>query len=138
MTSVRSSSRLTRQSWKIGADQFKSAIGLKGGFYPGAAVMRLVFTIYDQPDAPFQFDTFLNVAQPDDLDLLVRLSKQRRMVIHLFDLQCDYLFSKMINHRSPAQFELSQLIGQAQRHNAKVSRSDYAAALAAMKRDRPL
>lgn len=108
------------------------------GFYPGGAVMRLVFTIYDQPYEPYVFDTFLNPGREEDADLLQRLSRQRMIAIHLFDLNCDYLYSKQIKHRDPAKFELSSLVGQARRHNAQLSRPDYATALAQMKHDRPM
>ena len=123
-------------------DGFRGAllIGLRAecGFYPDSAVIRLVLSFHDQPKSPYVFDVFLNVMQPMHLSLLRLLQDQETVEIHFLAADNRHALTKSIAYPARNRHELSALVDRAIEHNCRLSRLDFAAAKAAMLRDRPL
>src|SRR5207248_4160656 len=55
--------------------------------HPSAPVIRMVVTIYDQPARPLAFDTFVNVADPQQRDDFATLSSQQELWLLFYDEQ---------------------------------------------------
>ena len=89
---------------------FQSQLGL----YPDAgAVIRLALEIRDQPGNPLKFETFLDPGGTHDLALLRKLQNQTMLAIHIFDMQINYQYSKVIPFRDVARNDLTALCEQA-------------------------
>lgn len=98
------------------------------GLQDSGAVLALVVTIHELGGSKFTAESVLNVASQYDLELLNTLAGQRLYHVHFFNGRNEYQFSKQMPFRSKNQAELKQLIGQAQRHNEKCARLDWARA----------
>jgi len=98
------------------------------GLHATGAVLALVVTIFELDGSRFTGETILNVASQSDLELLNTLARQRLYHVHFFNGRNEYVFSKEMPFRSKNQVELKQIIGQAQRHNKKCARLDWARA----------
>lgn len=88
--------------------------------------------------SPYVFDVFLNVMQPMHLSLLRLLKDQETVEIHFLAADNRHAFAKSIACPARNRHELSALVDQVIEHNCRLSRLDFAAAKAAMLRDRPL
>src|SRR5262245_41993527 len=55
--------------------------------HPSAPVIRMVVTIYDQPTRPLAFDTFINVADPEQRDDFAALASQTELHLLFYDEQ---------------------------------------------------
>jgi hypothetical protein len=123
-------------------DGFRGAlpIGLHAecGFYPDSAVIRLELSFHDRPSSPYVFDVFLNVMQPMHLSLLRPLQDQETIEIHFLGVDNRHALTKSISYPARNRHELSALVDQAIEHNCRLLRLDFAAAKAALLRDRPL
>jgi hypothetical protein len=98
------------------------------GLHATGAVLALVVTIFEPGESRFTSETLLNVASPDDLELLNTLARQRLYHVHFFNGRNEYQLSKEMPFRTKNQTELKQFISQAQRHNEKCPRLDWARA----------
>ena len=114
------------------------AVHAELGQYPQGAVVRLVAQFHDDAHSPFEMDTFLNPANRDDFKVLWRLCGQDVLPFHFFNTAVDYMLSKSIPYQHGQRDELDCALRQALQHNRTVGRIDFAAAKAAMMRDRPL
>lgn len=68
--------------------------------HPAAPVIRMVLTIYDQPTRPLAFETFVNVADPQQQSEFAGLSRQSDLHLLLYD--------ESLRHRLSKQMPLSQ------------------------------
>jgi hypothetical protein len=53
--------------------------------HPSAPVIRMVTTIYDQPDRPLALETFVNVASPDQRADYEGLTGQNELLLLFYD-----------------------------------------------------
>lgn len=108
----------------------KRPVGLQPqlGLMDTGAVLALVVTIHELGGSRFTAESTLNAASDYDLELLNTFARQRVYHVHFFNGRNEYEFSKEMPYRSQNQAELKRLIGQAQRHNEKCARLDWARA----------
>jgi hypothetical protein len=63
---------------------------------PTAPLIRLEFTIYDQPDVPYRFESFLNIAEEDQSRILDQLANQDRLYLAFYGDGLQYRYTKVI------------------------------------------
>jgi hypothetical protein len=93
---------------------------------PTAPLIRLALTIMDQPESPYLFESFLNIAEADQANILNRLANQDRLYLAFYGSDLTYRYTKIIpQDRNQWQFldELAQ------------AAKDYLSSLPPKKRD---
>ena len=63
--------------------------------HPAAPVIRTTITVYDQPQRPLAFETFTDVAEPDQREDFARLAKQERLLLLFYDEQLTHRLTKL-------------------------------------------
>jgi hypothetical protein len=87
---------------------------------PTAPLIRLVFTIQDRPDNPYRFESFLNVADDNQVNILSKLANQDRLYMAFFDDALDYRFTKVVPHGIQQWQYLDELVMEAQDYWSKI------------------
>ena len=63
---------------------------------PTAPLVRMELTIVDQPENPYRFESFLNVAEEDQLKILYQLANQDRLYLAFYGDDLNYRFTKIV------------------------------------------
>ena len=109
------------------------------GRFACGSVLRLHVAIFDRPDNPYRFETFLNVSDPDQLACGEQLLIQETLPLHFFDSQTEYVFTKMIASSHQQRKQLEGLIIQARQDQAHLGESwDFDQAKVLFQAQRPL
>lgn len=90
------------------------------GRFACGSVLRFHLTIFDQPENPYRFETFINVAAPEQLACVMKLLAQETLLIHFFGRQTEYIFTKEINYPVMQRGELGELVRQALQDQEKL------------------
>ena len=67
--------------------------------HPAAPVIRTVLRIYDRPRTPLAFETFSNIADPDQREDFARLAEQDRLVLLFYDEQLAHRLTKIVPYQ---------------------------------------
>ena len=67
--------------------------------HPAAPVIRTILAIYDRPRTPLAFETFTNIADPDQREDFARLAEQERLVLLFYDEQLAHRLTKVVPYR---------------------------------------
>ena len=81
---------------------------------PTAPLIRLTLNILDRPQDPYRFESFLNVAEEDQLQVLARLARQEELVLAFYGDWLDYRFSGTIAHGEQQWQQLDEFIARAE------------------------
>jgi len=73
---------------------------------PTAPLVRLKLVILDRPQSPYLFESFLNISDEDQANVLSRLASQELLYLVLFGDDLEYRYTKVI----PQDFNHWQLI----------------------------
>jgi hypothetical protein len=65
---------------------------------PTARLIRLELIILDKPHNPFRFESFLNVASEDQLNILAELANQENLYLTFYGDSFSYQYTKVIPH----------------------------------------
>jgi len=80
------------------------------GRFSSGSVLRLHLVIFDRPEQPYRFETFINVGASEQLACVRQLLLQETLQIHFFDSQTEYVFTKKISNSDQSRQQLQQLI----------------------------
>jgi hypothetical protein len=83
---------------------------------PTAPLIRLETTIIDQPENPFRFESFLNVAEADQAKVLAELACQDKLYLAFYGDDLNYRFAKIVEHDEQQWQYLDELVEAAHRH----------------------
>jgi hypothetical protein len=100
--------------------------------HPASPVIRMVTRIYDQPDRPLAFETFLNVGDPDQRADYEALVHQDELALLFYDQAVNHALSKRV--RLTNQPELLRVLTTADRLLAAIpeAQRDFDTAKAAV------
>ena len=87
---------------------------------PTAPLIRLEMIIFDRPDSPYLFESFLNVAEKDQAYILDELTRQHQLHLAFFGDELEYRFTKSIEHDDEQRHQLRQLVLEAIAHWAAI------------------
>lgn len=76
---------------------------------PTAPLVRLALVILDRPDSSYQLESFLNVAEPDQLQALVQLASQDQLYLDFYGDDLTHRFTKIIEHGEAQRQQLQAL-----------------------------
>ncbi|MEM7034071.1 MAG: hypothetical protein AAF629_31310 [Chloroflexota bacterium] len=109
------------------------------GYYPMASVLRMVLSIYDRSNRPYRFETFINVAEGEQLACITQLAEQAELNLHFFDSRTEYVFTKAIRQAIQSRQTLHGLISEAEADYARLEDQwDFDQAKARFQVDYPL
>lgn len=80
---------------------------------PTAPLLRLEFLILDNPRNPYKFESFLNIAEPDQATVLDELVQQEHFALAFFGDDLTYQYSKLDGHEPTQRQQLAHLIDEA-------------------------
>ena len=80
---------------------------------PNAPLIRLLFVVVDNPTNPYQFESFLNVAEPDQARVLADLVEQEQFSLAFYGDDLSYRYSKVIAHEQINRQQLATAIAHA-------------------------
>lgn len=83
------------------------------GRFGCGSVLRMHITIFDRPDNPYSFETFINVASPEQFACVTQLMDQETLQLHFFGSQTQYVFTKKLQCLLPQRKQLGKLVAQA-------------------------
>jgi hypothetical protein len=94
---------------------------------PTAPLIRLDLLILDQPNKPFKFESFLNVAEEDQARVLSQLANQDRLYLAFYGDDLTHRFTKIVQHDRQQWQYLDELVDQATRywHKLPPERRDF-------------
>jgi hypothetical protein len=100
--------------------------------HPAAPVIRLVFTIYDQPEQPLALETFFNVADEEQRADYAALATQEALPLLFFDEALTHQLTKVVLFHN--QGESAAILDTAERFLGTIPQGarDFAAARAAV------
>jgi hypothetical protein len=64
--------------------------------FPTAPVVRMVTTIYDQPERPLRFESFVNVEDEQQRAEYAALSRQEHLLMLFYDERLDHRLTKQV------------------------------------------
>ena len=67
--------------------------------HPAAPVIRTVVGLHDRPDSRLDFETFTNIADPDQREDFARLAAQDRLVLLFYDERLAHRLTKVVPYR---------------------------------------
>ena len=96
--------------------------------HPAAPVIRMVTTIYDQPERPLALETFINVGDEQQHADFAALTQQKALHLLFYDEQLAHRLSKTVSLREPDL--LTQVLQKAEQLRAAIpqDRFDFDAA----------
>ena len=77
---------------------------------PTAPLLHLTLVVLDAPIAPYQFESFLNVAAEDQANVLAQLANQDRLYLAFYGDDLTYRFTKVIDHNAQQRQQLDELV----------------------------
>ena len=83
---------------------------------PSAPLIRLELTILDNPENPYRFESFLNLADEEQADILTELANQDQLYMAFYGDDLEYRFTKTIPHDLQQWQQLDELIMEAENH----------------------
>jgi hypothetical protein len=83
------------------------------GRFACGSVLRLRLMIFDQPDNPYRFETFINVADLEQLACVLKLMTQEILQVHFFDSRTEHVFTKQVKNPRQQRRELMELVAWA-------------------------
>ena len=83
---------------------------------PTAPLIRLELVIIDNPDNPFCLESFLNVADIDQENILAELAGQEKLYLAFYGDDLEYRYAKVIPHDIQQWQLLDELTAEANRY----------------------
>lgn len=83
---------------------------------PTAPLIRLELEILDDPDYPFLFESFLNVAEEGQAKILAQLAGQERLYLAFYGDDLGYRHTKVVPHDIQSWQLLDELILEAEKY----------------------
>lgn len=80
---------------------------------PNAPLIRLLFVVLDNPRNPFQFESFLNVADEAQAQVLADLVKQEHFTMAFYGDDLSYQYAKVITHEPNSRQQLATAVAHA-------------------------
>jgi len=80
---------------------------------PTAPLVRLEAVIYDNPLQPYRFESFLNIGEEDQLNVLAQLAGQEELHLVFFGDDLEYRFTKTLPHNEQQWQQLDEMINSA-------------------------
>lgn len=80
---------------------------------PTSPLIRLEVVVMDNPLSPFRFESFLNVAEADQLNVLTELASQSSLYLTFYGAGLNYRFTKVLEHDEQQWQQLDELVAQA-------------------------
>ncbi|MBK8905342.1 MAG: hypothetical protein IPM53_29435 [Anaerolineaceae bacterium] len=80
---------------------------------PTAPLLRLEFRILDNPTNPYKFESFLNIAEPDQAAVADALVRQDHFTLAFFGDDLTYQYSKLDAHEAVQRQALAYLVDEA-------------------------
>lgn len=77
---------------------------------PTAPRIRLEFIILDRPFNPFKFESFLNIAEDDQAEVLNELPNQSELYMAFYGDDLGYRYSKVIPHDEQMWQKLDEIV----------------------------
>ena len=81
---------------------------------PSAPLVRLELLVYDDPRDPFCFESFLNVAAPDQLAVLAELAGQEELYLAFYGDDLTYRYTAIVPHDEGQWQRLDEIISRAE------------------------
>jgi hypothetical protein len=81
---------------------------------PTAPLVRLEFFIFDDPDNPYRFESFLNVGAPDQLAVLTELASQEELYMAFYGDDLTHHHTTALPHSEQQWQQLDDIIAQAE------------------------
>jgi len=80
---------------------------------PTAPLIRLNLTVLDRPEDPFRFESFLNVAEDDQLLVLNQLASQDELFLAFYGDWLNYRFTASVAHDEQKWQQLDEIVMRA-------------------------
>ena len=80
---------------------------------PTAPLVRLSVNIFDRPANPFFFESFLNVGEADQLNVLTQMAGQDKLYLAFYGDDLEYRFAKILDHNEQQWQKLDDIIARA-------------------------
>lgn len=80
---------------------------------PTAPLIRLDLAVLDNPFDPFRFESFLNVAEQDQLQVLTKLAAQEELHLAFYGDNLNYRFTTTVRHTEQQWQQLDEMISTA-------------------------
>lgn len=80
---------------------------------PTAPLIRLELFILDRPENPYRFESFLNVAAEDQLQVLIQLANQDKLFLAFYGDWLNHRFTGVIEHSKQQWQQLDEIVEQA-------------------------
>ena len=80
---------------------------------PTAPLIRLELVVMDNPFDPFRFESFLNVGERDQLQVLAQLAAQEELHLAFYGDNLNYRFTTTIAHNEQQWQQLDEMIADA-------------------------
>ena len=87
---------------------------------PTAPLVRLELLVYDDPRDPFCFESFLNVAAPDQLAVLAELAGQEKLYMAFYGDDLTYRNTAVLPHGEQQWQRLDEIISRAETYWANL------------------
>jgi len=91
---------------------------------PTAPLVRLELLVYDDPRDPFCFESFLNVAAPDQLAVLAELAGQEELYLAFYGDDLTYRYTAVLPHGAQQWQRLDEIISRAETYWANLPPDD--------------
>lgn len=109
------------------------------GRYACGSVLRWLVIIFDQPANPYRFETFINVAAPEQRACVEKLTGQETVHLHFFDSRTVYVLTKVIANPVRQRQQLKGLLALADRDRQHLGQDwDFDRAKTQFQADYPL
>lgn len=83
---------------------------------PTAPLIRLELVILDDPTNPYKFESFLNIADEEQGQILAQLANQDELYLAFYGDDLRYRYTKVIEHDKQQWQQLDELVDEANRH----------------------
>ena len=83
------------------------------GRFACGSVLRMHITIFDKTDNPYRFETFINVASPEQFACVAQIMGQDNLQLHFFGSQTEYVLTKQIKNTLRQRQYLGKLVALA-------------------------
>ena len=87
---------------------------------PTAPIIRLEVNIFDQPENPYKFESFLNVAELDQEKVLAELANQDRLFLAFYGEDLGYRYTKVMPHDKQKWQQIDELTTDAFDYLSKI------------------
>ncbi len=109
------------------------------GRYACGSVLRLLVIIFDRPDNPYRFETFINIAALEQRACVEQMVGQETLHLHFFDSRTAYVFSKGLANPVRQRQQLTALLVLADRERERLGQAwDFDQAKALFQASYPL